>query len=134
MAWETFGTHTSGTALTVADGDKISNNVKQLATDIYITPTNGDDGAADLAYPLEKLAPVYSGIADGNGSTGTTITLPVSYTPSAITEYLVLVSWQEDPGSNGALWVEKTTTNFVIKHSGSETGKKIGYSIVRATA
>lgn len=133
MTWTTFGAHTSGTALSVLDGDKISNNVKQLATDIYIAPSSDDDGLANMAYPLEQLAPVFSGIATGNGATGVVVTLPATYAPSAATDYIVLLSWQVDPGSNGMPWVEKTTTNFTIKHSGSETGKAIGYTIVRVT-
>jgi hypothetical protein len=133
MAWTTFGTHTAGTPISITDGDKISNNVKQLATDIYISPNSGDDGLADLTYPLQRLAPVLSGAVSGTGTTGSTVTLPTGYIPALATDYQVITSWQENPGSNGAIWVEKTTANFVIKHFGTETGKSIGYTVVRNT-
>lgn len=131
MAWNTFGTHTAGTALTPAEGDKISNNVKQLANDIYITPASGDDGVADLSYPLEKLAPIKSALTTGNGTTGQVITLPSQI---AATSYCVFSTWQADPGSNGAIWVEKTSANFTLKHYGTELGKSIAYQIVRVSA
>lgn len=133
MSWTTFGTHTAGDPLLPSDGDKISKNVEQLAKDIYISPVSGDDGIADLAYPLEKVTPIFTSHVSGNGSTGVVVTLPATYTPASVDDYEVFLSWQEDPGSNGLIWAEKTTSNFTIKHSGSETGKKIGYLIIRKT-
>ncbi|MBF0546233.1 MAG: hypothetical protein HQM08_17450 [Candidatus Riflebacteria bacterium] len=132
MTWTTFGPHIPGTVLKPEDGDKISNNVKQLAMDIYANPTSNDNGLATLPYPLE-LGVAYSGSILGNGSTGITVTMPTTLVPATADDYEVFPAWQENPGSNGQIWVEKTVQNFVIKHSGSELGKKIGFQIVRKT-
>lgn len=134
MAFTWVSTNALGEIVSVAWGNERSNGVKQLANDLYITPANGGDGVADLTYPLQQIAPIFTSMALGNSTTGTTVNLPAGYTPSSADDYEVICSWQEDPGGNGHPYVVKTTTNFVIKHYGSVTGKKIGYSIIRKTA
>lgn len=134
MVWTWTNTNALDDILTPAWGDEVKNGIKQLANDVYITPANGGDGAADLAYPLQLTAPIYTGSVSGNSTTGVTVTLPASYSPAAATDYHVHCTWQGNPGGNGAIWVEKTTTNFVIKHGGALTGVVIAYTIVRKTA
>ena len=133
MAWTYTTTPVLDEVITVAWGIEIQNAVKQLAADLYITPANGADGLADLAYPLQNVAPVFSSHVTSNGTTGVTVTIPVSYAPAAATDYEVQVTYQADPGANGQLWVEKTTSNFVIKHYGDKA-VVVAYTIVRKTA
>lgn len=135
MAWSWSVGNLINTVIAVAWGDERSNAVKQLANDIYITPANDGDGAGNLSNPLEKLAPVYTGEVTGNSTTGATVSFPLGgYTPAAATDYEVQLTWQEDPGGNGIPYVAKSTGSFSIKHSGSVTGKKIGYTVYRKTA
>ena len=135
MAWTFSVANLINTVIAVAWGDERSNAIKQLANDVYIAPANDGDGAANLANPLEKLAPVYSSDVSGNSTTGTTVSFPQGgYTPAAATDYEVQLTWQEDPGGNGIPYVVKSTGSFSIRHAGSATGKKIGYTIYRKTA
>ena len=114
-------------------GDEVHGAIKQLADDLYITPTNS--GSKILTYPLQTLAPIFTSHATGNGTTGVTVSLPAGYTPASVDDYEVVgLSYQGDPGGNGNIWAEKGLSNFVIKHYGSKTGVKIAYSIVRKTA
>jgi hypothetical protein len=116
-------------------GDEVKNAIKQLAADIYTTPTNAGDGSAQRTAPIENSLPVATGHANGNGTTGTTVTLPVGFSPASVDVYEVIgLSWQGDPGGNGNIWVEKTTSNFVIKHYGAKLGVRISYQIVRTSA
>jgi hypothetical protein len=55
-----------------------------------------------------------------SGLAGTTIPLTGFSDPS---EYHVAVSYAEDPGANGVLWVEKSAEEFVVKHYGPESVK-----------
>lgn len=135
MAWSWSVGNLINTVIAVAWGDERSNAVKQLANDIYITPVNDGDGAANLSNPLEKLAPVYTGEVTGNSTTGVTVSFPLGgYTPAAATDYEVQTSWQEDPGGNGVPFVVKSTGSFSVRHYGTQTGKKIAYSVFRKTA
>ena len=135
MAWSWIRENLINTVIAVAWGDERSNSIKQLASDIYITPTNDGDGAANLSNPLEKLAPVYTGEVTGNSTTGVTVSFPLGgYTPVAATDYVVHPSWNDDPGGNGVPYAIRSTGGFSIKHAGSVTGKKIGYTVFRKTA
>lgn len=70
---------------------------------------------------------------DGSGGSGTTVTLtlPTGITISDVDDYMVLFGWQEDPGSlQGDVYAVKTTSNFVVKNTGSGTGKKIAVRAV----
>ena len=133
MAWTYTTTPVLDEVITVAWGLEIQNAIKQLAADIYITPANGGDGNADLAYPLQNVAPVFSSHVNSGGTAGTVVTLPASYAPSAATDYEVQCTYQADPGGNGAIWVEKGTSNFTIKNYGTKV-VAIAYTIVRKTA
>lgn len=134
MAWTWTNSNALKTVITVAWADEVKNGVKQLAADLYINPTNGGDGAADLAYPLEKLMPLVDGVDTSAGSTGVAITLPGGLGFTSVDDYIVeQPTWQEDPGeSQGELIVtDKTTTGFKIKNTGTGTGKKFGYRAFR---
>ena len=133
MAWTWTNSNALKTVITVAWADEVKNGVKQLAADLYINPTNGGDGAADLAYPLEKLMPLVDGIATTVADTGVEIEL--GETMGGVDEYRVSLAWQEDPGDDsGDVWVEKQTDRFAIKISGGTGGKKIGYSAIKVVS
>lgn len=110
-------------------GDERSNGIKQLANDVYETPTNDGDGAANLPYPLQRLCPICDGIvttADG----GVTVSLGV--TLGSVDAYIVQLTWQADPGTNsGDLYVVKDTDHFVVHNSGDGYGVKVAYSAVQ---
>ena len=92
------------------------------------TNTNTTGTVATQAWADETRAAIATddGITTSNSTTGQTITLNTAV--SDVDDYAVELHWQEDPGPNsGYLYVEKTTTNFTIKNSGTTTGKKIYY-------
>lgn len=126
MSWS--WTNATTGVVTAAWGQERSRAIEQISKDIYESPQNDNDGLANLSYPLERLRPIVSGIVETT-EPGVSVSLGVTI---AEADYIVDLSWQEDPGStSGIPFAEKTTTGFVIKVSGSGVGKKIGYTAKR---
>lgn len=110
-----------------------SNAIRQLIADLYLVPALDPDGAKTRARPIEAEIPVKVGIVTTNGTTGQTVSLPVTF--ASIDDYTVDLSWQEDPGGYlGQPFSEKDVDQFIIKVSGSGPGKKIGYTVRRVSA
>ena len=110
-----------------------SNAIRQLFADLYSLPALVAEGAPARTRPIEAEIPVKVGIAMTNGTTGTSVSLPVTF--ASIEEYIVDLSWQEDPGGYlGQPYAEKDLDHFLIKVSGSGLGKKIGYTVRRVSA
>jgi len=85
---------------------------------------------ATVAWADETRAAITTddGITTSNSTTGQTITLNTAV--SDVDDYAVELHWQENPGANsGYLYVEKTTSNFVIYNSGTTTGIKVYYRV-----
>lgn len=132
MAWSWTNTNAAGETVTPAWGTERSNAVKQLAADIYETPVNGGDGAANLDYPLERLCPIVDGIAT-TAAGGVAVALGV--TLGSVDDYRVELAYQEDPGNDsGDLFVVKTTSGFTIKTSGNNSGIKVAYAAKRVVS
>ena len=130
-AWTWDYGNTLNEIISPAWADEVKNSIKQLATDIYSDPTRTASGVASLTTPLQELVPIAVGVATGAGTTGDEITLPAAYVPAAITDYDVQPYWISDPEGNGNLWTTKGIATFTVFHYGTNTGKTIGYVILR---
>ena len=77
------------------------------------------------------------GVSGGTALAGEGVTAGMTGVTIAVvdfllaTDYQVAVSYSENPGKNGVLFVEKTATEFVVKHYGTN---HVGFGyIVSAT-
>lgn len=87
------------------------------------TKTVGTSAWADETRAAITLV---GGVVASNGMTGVTVNLPAAV--ASVDDYLVWKDWQEDEGPNsGRIIVIKGLSSFVLKNTGSTTGKKIGY-------
>ena len=130
--WSWLNNAVRGYPITKAWGDERSNAIAQLAKDIYESPSNDNDGLANLAYPIQKLVPVAEGLVVSAGPTGVEISFATAF--ASVDDYRVYLTWQGDPGSgSGDLYPVKSLDKVMICNAGSATGIKIAYEIKRRT-
>ena len=126
MAWAWTNTASAGAKIKAALIAEIQNAIKQLAADIYSSPSNDGDGSANLTTPLQKSWK--AGSSTTNGSTGRSIAFS---TAEADTNYSVSITFLEDPGPNvGHIWATKTVSGITVYNIG-DTGKSFSWSIHR---
>lgn len=105
---------------------EIQNAIKQIAADLYGTPTNNGTGAALLSAPVASC--FRAGSSTTNGETGRAIAFT---TAEPDTNFSVSITFSENPGPDvGAVWFTKTVNGFTVFNVGA-TGKAFSWVMLR---
>lgn len=106
--------------------NEIQNAIKQLAADLYATPSNGGAGTGILGTPIQKSW--RAGASTTNGETGRAISFT---TAEPDTNFSISIAFKENPGPDiGAVWFVPTVNGFTLYNIGS-TGKAFSWVMLR---
>ena len=127
MAWTWIYTPISSGKILPALITEIQNGIKQLAADLYATPSNAGTGSSLLTLPISKSW--RAGSSTTNGTTGRAIAFGAA---EADTNYSVSIAFGANPGGDtGSVYVTKTVSGFTLYCSGPTTGIAFDWLIIR---